>query len=238
MSDLKQRRVLEVVRDNTTEAARQLWKSLPGDQRKEVKAAAMDMSAGFARGTREEAPQVKIVYDKFHVSKHLNEAVDKVRREEHRALLAKGDESLKNTRYLWLQGAAVEGARALAFEELCERELKTAKAWAYKEMFVEFWMQPDGLSAHGFFKKWKRAVLRTGIEQLKKVAQTLSNHMEGLLNYFEHAITNAMSEGFNSRIQAIKAAARGFRSFENYRTRILFFCGKLNLAPDLPPASH
>jgi len=79
--------------------------------------------------------------------------------------------------------------------------------------------------------------MRTRLEPLKKVARTLSEHMEGLLNYFEHRITNAPSEGFNSRIQAIKSAARVFRRFESYRIRILFFCGKLDLTPDLPPVT-
>jgi len=237
LTDIKGRRVLEVVPERTIEAAKSLWESLPPEQRKKVQAAAMDMSAGFAEATRQAAPQAKIVYDRFHVSAHLNEAVDKVRREEHRKLLESGDESLKNTKYWWLQGAAMAGAKGLEFSALCERELKTAKAWAHKEMFVEFWGQNGELEGHRFFKQWKGSAMRTKLEPLKKVARMLSEHLEGLLNYFEHAITNAMSEGFNSRIQAIKAAARGFRRFENYRTRILFFCGKLDLSPNLPPAS-
>ncbi len=63
------------------------------------------------------------------------------------------------------------------------------------------------------------------------IGLTLKTHLDGLLNYILHPITNAMAEGFNSKIQAIKADARGFRRFENYRYRILFHCGKLDLAP-------
>jgi len=235
MTDLDQRRVLDVVKDNTTEAAQALWDCLPEVQRGQVKAAAMDMSAGYAKATRQKAPAADIVHDRFHVSKHLNEAVDKVRREEHHKLVAQGDQSLKNTKFLWLQGEAVQGEKALAFEELCSRELKTAKAWYFKELFVEFWQQPDYISAHRFFDDWYASAIRSKIEPIKKVARMLRGHLDGLLNYFEHLITNAITEGFNSRIQAIKAAARGFRSFKNYRTRILFFCGKLTLAPNLTP---
>lgn len=233
MTDHQPARVLEVVPDRTTQAAVQLWESLPPDQRKKVQAASMDMGAGFAAATRQAAPQAQIVHDRFHVSKHLNEAVDKVRRDEHRRLLAKGDESLKHTKFLWLQGAFVEGDQALAFEQLLARELKTAKAWAFKEMFVEFWSQPDSLRAKRFFEDWYDTVIRSKLEPIKKVARMLQSHLSGLLNYFDHPITNAISEGFNSRIQALKAAARGFRRFANYRVRILFFCGKLNLAPQL-----
>lgn len=231
MTDLKQPRVLEVVENRTSEAAVALWKSLPEEQRAKVQAASMDMGANFSSATRQVAPQAKIVHDRFHVSQLLNEAVDKVRREEHRRLLEQGDESLKHTKFLWLQGAAVEDERALSFAELCERDLKTAKAWAYKETFVEFWQQPDAISAKRFHEQWHAQVMRSKLEPLKKVARTLAAHLDGLLNYFVHRITNALTEGFNSRIQAIKAAARGFRRFQNYRTRILFFCGKLDLAP-------
>jgi transposase len=70
------------------------------------------------------------------------------------------------------------------------------------------------------------------LEPIKKVAVMLKSHLGGLLNYFEHRVSNATAEGFNSRIQAIKSAARGFRKFENYRIRILFYCGKLSLLPE------
>jgi transposase len=236
MTDHKPARVLAVVPERTTEAAAALWESLPEPQRKKVVAASMDMGAGFAAATRQAAPLAKIVHDRFHVSKHLNEAVDKVRRDEHRRLLEKGDESLKHTKFLWLQGALVEGEKALVFDELLARELKTAKAWAFKEAFVEFWSQPDGLLAKRFFEQWYDTVMRSKLEPLKKVARMLQSLLSGLLNYFDHPITNAITEGFNSRIQSLKSAARGFRRFSNYRTRILFFCGKLNPAFHLPLA--
>ena len=69
------------------------------------------------------------------------------------------------------------------------------------------------------------------LEPIKRCARTLKERAQGLLNYFEHRITNALCEGFNSKIQQLKAAARGFRNFDNYRVRILFFCGSLHLSP-------
>ena len=236
LTDLLGHRVLEVVPGRDEPSACALWQSLPEAQRQQVAAAAMDMGANFAAATRVAAPQAAIVHDKFHVAKQLNEAVDKVRREEHRRLLEKGDESLKNTKYLWLQGAAVTGERALSFSALCERNLKTARAWFHKETFVEFWEQPDAVQGLDFFQRWFRTVRRSKLEPLKKLALSFKEHLLGLLNYFVHPITNALTEGFNSRIQAIKADARGFRRFANYRARILFFCGKLDLLPHLPLA--
>jgi transposase len=237
-TDIKGARVLEVVPGNDQAAGESLWRALPPEQRSKVEAAAMDMSAGFAAATRAQAPQAAIVHDKFHVAKLLNDAVDQTRRAEHQQLHAEGDDTLKNTRYLWLHGQLPEAKQA-SFAELLEINLKTARAWAYKEQFVEFWGQPDAAQGFDFFTQWKRSVMRSRLTKVKAVAKTLHQHLTNLLTYFMHPISNAVSEGFNSRIQAIKADARGFRRFINYRSRILFHCGKLNMLPVLPEsASH
>src|ERR1035438_8069455 len=94
-----------------------------------------------------------------------------------------------------------------------------ARAWAYKEQFVEFWGQADAAQGFDFFTQWKRSVMRSRLTKVKTVAKTLHQHLTNLLTFFMHPITNAVSEGFNSRIQAIKADARDFRRFFNYRSR-------------------
>ncbi len=96
-----------------------------------------------------------------------------------------------------------------------------------------FWTLEDRTSAHRYFANWHWWASGSGLKPIAKVAGMLQRHLDGLLNYFEHRVTNATSEGFNSRIQSIKSAARGFRNFANYRIRILFYCGKLNLQPDI-----
>ena len=235
MTDLKGARVLEVVPGNDTESGRQLWQSLPQEQRQKVEAAAMDMSAGFAAATREEAPQAAIVHDKFHVSSLLNEAVDKVRRREHHQLRKEGDERLTGSKQLWLYHPAnLSDQRFEDFQELLQENLKTARAWLHKENFSGFWEQKGRWAAEGYFKRWYASAIRSRLEPIKKVARTLKAHLGNLLNYFTYPITNAVTEGLNSKIQQLKANARGFRSFLNYRTRILFFCGKLDLLPEVP----
>ena len=113
------------------------------------------------------------------------------------------------------------------------QDLKTARAWAIKENFRWFWEYSYAGNAEKFFTRWYGLARRSQLEPIKKVALTLRNHLDGLLGYFRHRVTNATAEGFNSRIQSIKSAARGFRSFKNYRLRILFYCGKLDLSPQL-----
>ena len=236
MTDLTGRRVLDVVPGRDTVSGLKLWASLSKEQVSGVEAVAMDMGASFIAATHQAAPNADIVHDRFHVSKPLNEAVDHTRRDESAELAGEGDDTLKRTRFLWLHGT-VPDDRKQHFESLLESNLRTAKAWAYKEQMVEFWHQPDADAGNAFFQQWYRSVMSSRLPRVKKVAKTLKAHLGGLLTYFKHRISNALTEGFNSKIQALKADARGFRKFENYRTRILFFCGRLDLAPHLPSAA-
>lgn len=237
LTDLVESRVLEVTEGRDEQAANELWDEIPASQAKQVEAVAMDMWAAYEKSVKTNVPQADIVYDRFHISKHLNESVDKVRRQEHKALQAAGDESLKGSKQLWLFNVEnLSEDQWLAFEPLKEMELKTSRAWAIKEQFRWFWEYCYAGNARKFFKRWYGWASRSQLAPVVKVAKMLKNHLENILTYFRHGITNSMSEGFNSRIQAIKSNARGFRGFTNYRIRILFYCGKLDLLPDT--ASH
>jgi len=235
--DLSEGRVLEVSPGRTEESAEQLWAALREDQRAGIKAVAIDMWPAFSKSISKHASQAEIVHDRFHISKHLNEAVDKVRREEHKALMREGDERLKGSRQLWLFNPEnMSEERWLEFSRLKDLELKTARAWAIKEQFRWFWDYRYAGNARKFFSKWYSWASRSRLGPIIQVAKMLKRHLANILTYFRHRITNAVTEGLNSRIQSIKASARGFRAFANYRTRILFYCGKLDLTP--PGITH
>jgi transposase len=235
MTDLDQGRVLEVVEERTQASAEKLLKTLPEPQRAEVKAIAMDMWKAFMSAAQSICPQAAIVHDKFHISKYLGEAVDQVRRQESRQLDEIGDDRLKGTRQLWLfaREKLSEVDRSY-LEQLQQSDIKTGRAWSLKENFRHFWGCLDKESALMRFRAWYGWATRSQLKPMIKVAKMLKRHLPGLMSYIEHRITNAISEGFNSRIQSIKSAARGFRNFDNYRTRILFFCGNLDLTLKLP----
>jgi len=232
LTDLDEGRVLDVEEERTEEAAAGVWLTLSSEQRQEVEAVALDMWEPFIRTVEKQVPDADIVHDKFHVSKYLGEAVDKVRRQEHKELMAQGDETLKGTRQLWLYNPQnFSPDQAEEFSALKDLQLKVARAWAAKELFSKFWEYQEEGWARRFFKKWFGWVSRSRLKPLIEVAQMLKRHLDNLLTYLKHHITNAVTEGLNSKIQSLKSAARGFRNFHNYRIRILFFCGKLNLHP-------
>jgi transposase len=234
MTDLDESRVLEVAPGRDETAANSLWETFTDEQKQRVEAVAMDMWQAFENSATTNAPHAEIVHDRFHISKHLNEAVDKVRRQEHKALKGDGDQTLKGTRQLWLYNPEnMSDEQWSQFESLKEAQLKTSRAWAIREQFRWFWEYRYAGNAKKFFARWYAWATRSRLTPIRDVAKLLKRRMVNILTWFRHRISNGPAEGFNSRIQAIKAAARGFRNFHNYRTRILFFCGKLQLLPEV-----
>jgi transposase len=232
MVDIDGERILDVVEGRTLEAANSLWQKLPEEVRSGVDAVAMDMWDAFITSAKANAPQADIVHDKFHISKYLNEAVDKVRRAEHRAFMKDDDETLKGAKYLFLKNPEnMSDSEKERFKALRMDKLKSGRAWSIKEMFSEFWTYSYQASAEKFFQRWYWWATHSRLKPIIDVAKLMKRHLPNILTYLRHLITNAMMEGFNSKIQTIKANARGYRNFGNYRVAILFYCGKLDLYP-------
>ena len=231
LTDIERSRVLDVVPERKLDAAKSLLETLSPPQRASVKAVAMDMWPAFMSATQACIPHADIVHDRFHVSKYLGEAVDAVRKQEHRSLLKSGGSPLTGSKFAWLKRYPDgRSAEAVAFRDLSRLNLKTSRAWRIKETFTQFWVYHYTGAAKRFFDAWSSNAMRSRLEPVKKVVKMLRRHETGLLNYSKHRISNASAEGFNSAIQLIKANARGFRSFTNYRARILFHCGKLDMS--------
>jgi transposase len=232
LTDIGGSRVLDLVPGHALGDAEKLLKTLSPEQRQGVRAAAMDMWQSYMSATMVLLPKADIVHDRFHVSKLLNDAVDQVRRAENKRLMAKGDATLKGSKFKWLRSWQDKRcAEAVEFRQQYSLQLKTSRAWAIKESFAAFWDYRREESAARYFQQWAAKAMRSRIVPIKKTTQTLRRHKRGLLNYTRHRITNAAAEGFNAMLQNISSNARGFRNFENYRSRVLFFCGKLDLLP-------
>lgn len=232
--DLDNSTVQAISDGNDTESGNQCFSQLSASQLNGVEAIAMDMSAAFVKSAKANIPlaENKIVHDRFHVMKLATEAVDKVRRGEHRKLAAAGDNRLSRSRYLWLTGQEnLTDAQRERFEMIYCEELETGKAWAYKEMLRDLWQHDNAASATAFFKDWYKRVIHTKLTPLKKVAKTIRERLVNVVSYCTHGITNAVAEGMNSKIMSIKRRVGGYRNRENFKTAIYFFCGGLDLYP-------
>lgn len=233
LNDLTEGCVVDVIEGRDQESTEKLLNTgLSEKQKQNVEAVAMDMWDPFMAATRTIMPQADIVHDKYHISGYLGKAVDSVRKKENGRLRKSGDDTLKNSKYLWLANPDNLSKDAKKkFREFALDELQVGRAWSIKESFRRFWSYKYRGSAESFFKQWYFWATHSKLKPIINSAKTLKRHYKGIIAYLKHHITNAVSEGLNSKIQSIKANARGFRKFESYRIAILFHCGKLNLYP-------
>jgi len=217
-----------------TEAANACFAQLSPPQIDSVEAIAMDMSAAFVKSAKANIPlaEEKIVHDRFHVMKLATEAVDKVRRQEHRDLKKNNDTRLTGTKFLWIKSQEnLSKKQRSLFDEVFTQQLLTGKAWAYKEMLRDLWHHETAAEATAFFDDWYRSVIHTKLVPMKKLARTIKERLINVVSYCTHEITNAVAEGINSKIQSVKRRVGGYRNKENYRTAIFFYCGGLDLYP-------
>ena len=234
VNDLERGRVLYVAEDRTRASLDGFWATLTDEQRGGITAVAMDMWDPYVNSVREHVPDAdgKIVFDKFHIAKHLGEAVDHVRRSENKVLRRAGDDRLTGTRYDWLKHpATMEPDDRRRFSALRNSNLKTARAWALKEAGMAFFEYTYERPARKHFRWWHGWATRSRLKPMINVARMLKRRFENVVTYLRHRITNAASESINSRIQWVKYTARGFRNKENFKTAIYFHCGGLDLMP-------
>jgi len=226
--------VLEVVEHRTQDAAQSAFTSL-GDyvNLADVQVVTMDMWKAFKNAANICVPQADIVHDRFHLAQYLNKAVDITRRAENKKLVAQNDARLKGSKYLWLKNPDnFNENQQQVFDTLSlDVELKTYKVWQLKEDFKGFFQTKDEQEAKAFYTDWVEKAKKINNTQLLKVVKTFDNHLQGLLDYTKHRVSNAMAECINTTIQQIKCKARGFKSANAFRIAILFHLGDLYLYP-------
>jgi transposase len=216
------------------ESLNRFWEGLTAPQLAGVEAVAMDMWEPYVNSTLAHVPgaAAKIVHDPFHLVKYMNEAVNEVRKSEHRRLQVLGDDILKGTRQLWLYGLEnVPNKQARSFKEIWTINLQTSRAWGIKEVFRSFWLCPTVKKAERYFGEWYNWAIRSRLEPVKKVARMCKRHLGNLLTFFEHRLTNGPIEGLNNAIQGLIKKAFGYRNKERFKTDIFFHFGGLDLYP-------
>ena len=190
-----------------------------------IKEVCSDMSPAFISGVEKQFPDAQITFDKFHIMKIINEAVDEVRRQEQ-----KERPELARTRYIWLKNPVnLKLSQVATLEGLTVKKLnlKTSRAYHIRLNFQELFSQPPHI-AEVFLKKWFFWATHSRLEPIKQAAYTIKRHWDGILRWFQSNINNGILEGINSLIQAAKAKARGYRTTRNLIAMIYLIGGKLD----------
>jgi transposase len=223
MVDLEQRRVLYACQGKDSHC---IEKSIEYLEAKEVdvskvKQVCIDMSPAFIAGCRDYLSGASVTFDKFHVVKEVNKAMDELRKLERQ-----GNQLLKGHKYTLLKSKLtpkLQDERDL----LLEYYPRLGEGYRLKQLFMDFWDMKDKEEAEGYLAFWCDMVDESRIQPFIKAANTIRAHWTGIINYIESRINNGILEGLNSKIQLAKKRARGYRNTENFINMIYFTCGKL-----------
>lgn len=182
-----------------------------------------DLSPAYQKGVSEHLPNAEMVFDRFHVMKLVNEALDAVRREEQ-----KENPLLKGSRYAWLHNPETATKKQVErLQSLTKLNLKTARAYQIRLALRDVYEIRDVQTARAELNRWYFWATHSRIEPVITVAKTIKEHWDGVVKFFDYRIANGLTEGINSIIQTIKRRARGYQNTNNFITMIYLSCGKL-----------
>ena len=228
--DLDERRTLYVTEGKDSEtieafcADLQEHKGTPA----QIEQVSCDMSPAFIKGVEAHLPQAAIVFDRFHITKVINKAIDDIRRLE-----TKDNPLLKGSRYLFLSNQEnLSQKQRVKFDDikLSVLNTKTMRAYHIREAFQQIYNARSPRIFEKLLKKWYYWASHCRIEPMVKAAKTIKNHWDGVLNWAYQKISNGILEGFNSLFQAAKSKARGYRRFDTIRTIIYLITGKIDFS--------
>jgi len=225
VADLDQRRPIWLGGQGRTEEDLQHFFDQMGPERcKSIELAVMDMWKAFRNATLKNAPDAQIVYDKFHVMRHLSNALDQVRRSEYKRVNDKERKFIKGQRYTLLSHKAnldLEGRRALRV--LLKANKRLHKAYLLKESFGQLWDYKNPLWARRFFENWKSQLRWQRLTSFEKFAAMIERHWDGIVSYChpDHKVSLGFMEGVNNKIRVIQRRAYGIKDQEYLMLKVI-----------------
>jgi transposase len=225
VSDLERRRPIWFGgEDRSEESLNRFFDELGPKKSGKIRLAVMDMWKPFEKSTRQKAPQAAILYDKFHVLRHLNEALDKIRKSEYARLTGADRRFVKGQRYTLLshrENLSLEGRKALRTLLAANKRLNTA--YLLKETFGQLWDYQSEAWARKFFDNWKASLKWQRLQSYEKFAKMIERHWDGIAAFCkpENKVSLGFVEGLNNKIRVIQRRAYGLRDEEYLRLKVL-----------------
>ena len=222
--------VLEVVGGRKkADAIKLIEKALSPIQRANVFTVGIDMWDPFRDAVKKLMPMAAICHDKFHLVKHLNGAVDAVRRRE-----VKTQQELKRKRYLFLKDVAnFTDKQQMEFDAIVKANYETSRAWRIKEDFRDIIKgRHSRAEVLTLYMMWRQRALDANITEITKVIEMFDRHEKGIINALSMGHNNGKAERMNGSIQELQTVGRGYRDVERFRIAVLFFHGGLTLHKD------
>ena len=228
--DLEQRRTIFITegKDNTTvERFTEDFEAHKGNV-DTIANVSCDMSPAFIKGVKEYLPKAQITFDKFHILKIINEAVNNVRKQE-----VNTNKLLIGTKYIWLKNyknLTVKQKETLEELSMSKMNIKTMRAYNIRQSFQNIYQATSQEEFVTYLNKWYFWATHSRLEPMIKAAKTVKRHWDGVVRWYESKINNGILEGLNSVIQAAKSKARGYKTFRNYKIIVYLLTGKLDFS--------
>ena len=225
VADLDQRRPIWLGGQGRTEKDLQLFFDTMGTERyKTIDLAVMDMWKPFRKATLRHAPNAQIVYDKFHIMRHLSDALDQVRRNEYKRVNEKERKFIKGQRYTLLSHKSnldIEGRRALRMLLKANKRLNTA--YMLKESFGQLWDYNNPTWARKFFESWKDQLRWQRLKPFEMFVGMIEIHWDGIVSYChpDHKVSLGFMAGLNNKIRVIQRRAYGIKDQEYLMLKVI-----------------
>jgi transposase len=236
--DLRVTRLLWVGKERTIESFQGFFTTIGEEIASQIVFVCSDMWEPYLKVIREKCSEALHILDRFHIVANMNKALDEVRADETRRMKREGrDPILKKSRWLLLRRSENLGAEQhFRLRDLLRYNLKTVRAYLLKEAFHQLWDYNSPAWAGRFLDEWCRQTMRSRIEPMKKIARSLRQHRELILNYFraQKLISSGVVEGLNNKAKVTMRRSYGFRTFPALELALYHSLGKL---PE-PPSTH
>lgn len=231
-------RLLWVAQERTARSLAGFFDLLGPERSGQLRYVCSDMWRAYLKVIKARAGQALHILDRFHVMSMLNKAIDEVRAKEQRQLMADGYEPvLTQSRWCLLKRKEnLTEKQEAKLSDLLQYNLKSIRAYLLREDFNGFWDYVSATWAGKFLDRWTTRVMRSKIEPMKKVAKTIRQHRELILNWFKakKAISNGIVEGLNNKAKVTARKSYGFRTFRCQEIALYHALGRL----PVPEATH
>lgn len=211
-------------KDRSEESLDIFYRWLGAKKTKKIQLAVMDMWKAFKKSTKKNATHAAILYDKFHVMRHLGEALDTMRKMEYARFSGKDCSYIKGQKYTLLsnrENLTIDGRKALKKLLMANKRLNTA--YVLKESFGQLWSYQTEGWARRFFDNWKESLKWQQLKPYEKFAEMIEKHWDGIAAYSrpENKVSLGFVEGLNNKIRVIQRRAYGLRDEEYLRLKVL-----------------
>jgi len=218
--NLQTGRILHAVEGRSKEAISHFLKRVKRSA-KNLQAIAMDMSVSYSSAVNEILPDIPVVFDRYHIMAIMNRHIDDLRREQQRSLDDQGKKFVKGSRFLLLRNYdSVKGEDRSRLDTLLEANGPLYEIHTMKEQLRLFWEQKTQQRGIAHLVNWILDAMTSDVKQLRKMASTLIDHLQGVMHYYPHKISNGLLEGLNNKIKTMKRQAYGFRDMEFFKLKI------------------